>query len=86
MQRDEDFDASYEGLLNLTATIGEVKPRSTPDNVVAEMETGLYKDWKTADGDSRCPICLDDVRMNLFPYVLQLTYRSLSSTNHTIRL
>ena len=62
LQRDEDFDESYEGLLSLAASIGEAKPRATPDDVVAKMETGLYKDWKNCDSDQRCPICLDDVR------------------------
>ncbi|GLB41224.1 hypothetical protein LshimejAT787_0904390 [Lyophyllum shimeji] len=58
--RDEDFDESYESLLSLAAALGEAKPRCTPDSVIAQLETGLYKDWKTADSDHRCPICLDD--------------------------
>ncbi|RDB29834.1 hypothetical protein Hypma_013932 [Hypsizygus marmoreus] len=58
--RDEDFDESYESLLSLAASLGEAKPRATPDGVIAGLETGLYKDWKTADSDHRCPICLDD--------------------------
>lgn len=60
-QRDEDFDESYENLLNLAATLGDARPRSTPDDVVAGLEAGLYKDWATPDSDQRCPICLDDV-------------------------
>ncbi|TFK34677.1 hypothetical protein BDQ12DRAFT_613122, partial [Crucibulum laeve] len=57
---DEDFDTSYEGLLTLAATLGEVKPKATPGEVLATLETGLYKDWATPDCDKRCPICLDD--------------------------
>ncbi|KAG6811981.1 hypothetical protein H0H92_005015 [Tricholoma furcatifolium] len=58
--RDEDFNSDYESLLSLAATIGEVKSRSTPDDVINGLETGLYKDWQTPDSDHRCPICLDD--------------------------
>ncbi|KAL0959357.1 hypothetical protein HGRIS_014612 [Hohenbuehelia grisea] len=60
--RDEDFDESYEGLMRLAATIGEARPRRTPDNVLAELPTGLYKDWANEDSDPRCPICLDDYK------------------------
>ncbi|KAJ6628860.1 hypothetical protein B0H10DRAFT_1689674, partial [Mycena sp. CBHHK59/15] len=59
-QRDEDFDASYEGLLSLAGTLGEVKPKATPDHVIAGLESGLYKDYASAESDQRCPICLDD--------------------------
>ncbi|KAG6908281.1 hypothetical protein DXG01_005382 [Tephrocybe rancida] len=58
--RDEDFNGDYEALLSLAAQLGDAKPRSTPDDVIAGLDTGLYKDWKTPDSDSRCPICLDD--------------------------
>ncbi|KAF8908151.1 hypothetical protein CPB84DRAFT_1767427 [Gymnopilus junonius] len=51
LSRDEDFDESYEGLLSLSQTLGDVKPRATPSQ---------YKDWATPDSDKRCPICLDD--------------------------
>lgn len=60
-QRDEDFDESYENLLSLAQTLGDVKPRSTPAEVIEKMEKAQYKDWATADSDQRCPICLDDV-------------------------
>ncbi|TFK69218.1 hypothetical protein BDN72DRAFT_768209 [Pluteus cervinus] len=60
LQRDEDFDTSYEGLMSLTAALGEVKPKNTPDKVVEEMEAAHYKDWATTESDRRCPICLDD--------------------------
>lgn len=60
-QRDEDFDTSYESLLALSATLGEVKPKATPANVIAALPTGLYKEWQSAEADKRCPICLDDV-------------------------
>ncbi|THH18152.1 hypothetical protein EW146_g2788 [Bondarzewia mesenterica] len=62
--RDEDFDTSYESLLSLAATLGEVKPRCTPDNVIASLPTGLYKEWANSDSDHRCPICLDDYMPN----------------------
>jgi hypothetical protein len=61
-QRDEDFDESYEGLLSLSAALGEVKPKSTPASILSELETAQYKDWATSESDKRCPICLDDVR------------------------
>ncbi|KAI0047886.1 hypothetical protein FA95DRAFT_1491901, partial [Auriscalpium vulgare] len=58
--RDEDFDSSYDSLLSLAATLGDVRPRSTPDSVVAALPSGVYKDWANSDSDQRCPICLDD--------------------------
>jgi hypothetical protein len=61
MQRDEDFDESYESLLSLAAAIGEVKPRCTPEDVISKLETATFKDWATAESDKRCSICLDDV-------------------------
>lgn len=61
MKRDEDFDTSYESLLALSATLGEVKPKATPTNMIAALPTGLYKEWQTLEGDKRCPICLEDV-------------------------
>ncbi|KAL5504834.1 hypothetical protein ACEPAH_7497 [Sanghuangporus vaninii] len=60
--RDEDFDTSYESLLALASTVGEVKPRSTPAHVINALPTGLYKDWQSPGGDTRCPICLDDYK------------------------
>ena len=62
LQRDEDFDDSFESLMNLTASLGEVKPRHTPDHVIGGLPSALYKDWATPGCDQRCPICLDDVR------------------------
>ena len=60
-QRDEDFDASYESLLSLAATIGDVRPRHTPDHVINSLPTATFKEWRNAESDQRCPICLDDV-------------------------
>jgi len=60
-QHDDDFDDSYENLVNLAVTIGDVKPKSTPTDVLEKLEKGTYKEWKIDDGDKRCPICLDDV-------------------------
>ncbi|KAJ8474194.1 hypothetical protein ONZ45_g16030 [Pleurotus djamor] len=58
--RDDDFSPSYEFLLQLGESLGDAKPKSTPDHVLASLPTGIYKDWATADSDQRCPICLDD--------------------------
>ncbi|KAF7973616.1 hypothetical protein HWV62_14792 [Athelia sp. TMB] len=58
--RDEDFDSSYESLMTLASTLGEVRPRSTPSHVIASLPTGTYQDWRTPGSDERCPICLDD--------------------------
>jgi hypothetical protein len=60
--RDEDFDSSYESLISLSAALGEVKPRATPEHIIASLDTGFYKDWVRADSDKRCPICLDDYK------------------------
>ncbi|KAF5367479.1 hypothetical protein D9758_003709 [Tetrapyrgos nigripes] len=60
--RDEDFDNSYESLSLLDARLGEVKPRGTPDHIVAGLDTAFFKDWMTEDCDKRCPICLDDYK------------------------
>ncbi|KAF8266221.1 hypothetical protein EI94DRAFT_1586477, partial [Lactarius quietus] len=57
---DEDFDTSYENLLSLAATIGEVRPRHTPDHVIELLPTAMFKEWRNAESDQRCPICLDD--------------------------
>ncbi|EGN94329.1 hypothetical protein SERLA73DRAFT_62241, partial [Serpula lacrymans var. lacrymans S7.3] len=57
---DEDFDSSYESLLSLAATLGEVKSKATPDDVIASLPTAPYKEWATEESDQRCPICLDD--------------------------
>lgn len=48
-------------------TIGDVKPKSTAAEILDKLEKGLYKEWKTDDGDKRCPICLDDVRNLVSP-------------------
>lgn len=63
--RDEDFDDSFESLMNLSATLGEVKSRKTPEDVLGNLPSGLYKDWATPGCDQRCPICLDDVSVQL---------------------
>lgn len=65
-QHDDDFDDSYENLLNLAASLGDVKSKSTPQDILEKLEKGTYKEWKIADGDKRCPICLDDVCGDLF--------------------
>jgi hypothetical protein len=66
LQRDEDFDGSYETLLSLGGMIGDAKPKATPDHVLAGLETASYKDWATSESDQRCPICLDDVSCLFF--------------------
>ncbi|KDQ10739.1 hypothetical protein BOTBODRAFT_115481, partial [Botryobasidium botryosum FD-172 SS1] len=59
---DEDIDTSYEGLLRLQARIGEARPRSTPSHVIDALPSGPYKDFRNADSEIRCPICLDDYK------------------------
>ena len=76
-QRDEDFDESYEGLLSLSAALGEVKPKSTPASILSELETAQYKDWATSESDQRCPICLDDVRPIVFFFFIDPFNNSL---------
>ncbi|TEB21502.1 hypothetical protein FA13DRAFT_101975 [Coprinellus micaceus] len=58
--RDEEFDESYEALLSLSSVVGDARPRGTSPTVLNTMEKGKYADWATAEGDKRCPICLDD--------------------------
>jgi len=58
--RDEDFDGSFESLTNLTAALGEVKPRNTPSHIIASLPSGKYGEWATPGSDERCPVCLDD--------------------------
>jgi len=58
--RDEDFDSSFEGLTNLAAALGEVKPRNTPNHIIAGLPSGKYGEWAAPGCDERCPVCLDD--------------------------
>ncbi|KAI8973156.1 hypothetical protein BD414DRAFT_425186, partial [Trametes punicea] len=59
--RDEDFDFSYEGLLSLSALLGDAKPRGTPADVIASLPRGKYSEWASPGAtEERCPICLDD--------------------------
>ncbi|KAI0354025.1 hypothetical protein OH77DRAFT_1405893 [Trametes cingulata] len=61
IQRDEDFDFSYEGLLSLSSLLGDAKPRGTPDDIIASLPRGTYSEWARAGAtEERCPICLDD--------------------------
>ncbi|KAI0325565.1 hypothetical protein GY45DRAFT_1260617 [Cubamyces sp. BRFM 1775] len=61
MQRDEDFDFSYEGLLSLSSLLGDVKPRGTPADIIASLPKGTYNEWaRPGTTEERCPICLDD--------------------------
>ena len=41
--------------------LGEVRSRATPEDVIASLPTGTFKEWKRDDSETRCPICLDDV-------------------------
>jgi len=54
----------------LAATLGDAKPRFTPQHVIASLPNGLYKDWATKDSDQRCPICLEDVSRAVFLLIL----------------
>ena len=67
VQRDEDFDSSFEGLTNLTAALGEVKPRNTPSHVISGLPSGKYGEWAAPGCDQRCPVCLDDVSVDSYP-------------------
>lgn len=74
-------------------TLGDVKPRSTPTEMIEKMEKAQYKDWVTKDSDRRCPICLDDVRfyfISLFSldinFVLYISVRSNRSSTQTSQL
>ncbi|TRM58565.1 hypothetical protein BD626DRAFT_360608, partial [Schizophyllum amplum] len=51
---------SSEDFLRLPGSLGGV-PRGAPPQLVQELESAQYKDWKTQDSDIHCPICLDDV-------------------------
>ncbi|KAH7096277.1 hypothetical protein BKA62DRAFT_625146, partial [Auriculariales sp. MPI-PUGE-AT-0066] len=58
---DSMWDDSYENLMRLASQLGEARPRGVPDAIIANLPTGLYKDFQEVEGDtSRCPICLDD--------------------------
>ncbi|KAF8519768.1 hypothetical protein BU17DRAFT_47449, partial [Hysterangium stoloniferum] len=60
--RDEDFDSSYESLIRLAAMVGDAKPRGTSAHLLAALPTGFYKDFAEPEGETRCPICLDDYK------------------------
>ncbi|TFK97648.1 hypothetical protein BDV98DRAFT_483916, partial [Pterulicium gracile] len=57
---DEDFDGSYENLLSLASTLGDVRSQGTPTSTLDSMPSATVQEWKTDDSDTRCPICLDD--------------------------
>ncbi|KZV63069.1 hypothetical protein PENSPDRAFT_554871, partial [Peniophora sp. CONT] len=57
---DEDFDSSYESLLDLESIIGDARPRRTDEATLKAMPKGKYAEWKQEGSDERCPICLDD--------------------------
>jgi hypothetical protein len=63
---DGEFDQSYEGLLRLSARIGEARPTHTPADVIASLPKGMYKEFPNPGGETRCPICLDDVSRQFF--------------------
>lgn len=65
-QPDELFDDSYEALLSLSSMLGEVRSRATPEEVIASLPTGTFKEWKKDDSETRCPICLEDVSIFVF--------------------
>ncbi|KAF9787982.1 hypothetical protein BJ322DRAFT_1046327 [Thelephora terrestris] len=62
--RDEDFDDSFEGLMNLSAALGEVKQRNTPSHIIANLPSGKYSEWAAPGCDERCPVCLDDYQVH----------------------
>jgi hypothetical protein len=76
MKPDELFDSSYEGLLSLGETLGEVRSKATPADVIASLPTGTYQAWAKEDSETRCPICLDDARICQIHSVTYHTYHS----------
>ncbi|GAA6008100.1 hypothetical protein JCM11491_001884 [Sporobolomyces phaffii] len=42
---DDEFDASYEGLLRLSAQIGDVKPKGASQDALAKLRTFPYSKW-----------------------------------------
>ncbi|KAH9050246.1 hypothetical protein EDB84DRAFT_593596 [Lactarius hengduanensis] len=40
--------------------LGKYDPRHTPDHVIELLPTAMFKEWRSAESDQRCPICLDD--------------------------
>lgn len=56
---EDDFDASYEGLLQLGERIGQVKSKGLSKEVFTRLTSIVYGDAKGCV-DARCPICLLD--------------------------
>ncbi|GAA5939234.1 uncharacterized protein JCM15063_004462 [Sporobolomyces koalae] len=56
---DDEFDASYEGLLRLSAQIGDVKPKGIGAEALARLRTFPYSQWpyiEHASSKSEVPI------------------------------
>lgn len=59
---DEDFDSSYEALLNLSERIGEVKKRGMTSEALAKLKTVKYKQTSDSQSTNSCPICLESYK------------------------
>lgn len=86
LQRDEDFDVSYEGLLSLSSLLGDAKPRGTPDDIIESLPRGTYREWtRPGATEERCPICLDDVRDSRpLAFLYNLTRMCVVSTRRSL--
>ncbi|GAA5887098.1 hypothetical protein JCM16303_007133 [Sporobolomyces ruberrimus] len=49
---DDEFDASYEGLLRLSAQIGDVKPKGVSEDAMATLRTFPYSKWPYIEHES----------------------------------
>ncbi|GAA5954248.1 hypothetical protein JCM3765_005331 [Sporobolomyces pararoseus] len=59
---DDDFDASYEGLLRLSAQIGDAKPKGVPQEAIAQLRTFPYSQWPYIERSSSSVIASTSAR------------------------
>ncbi|GAA5899870.1 RING finger protein [Sporobolomyces salmoneus] len=50
---DDEFDASYEGLLRLSAQIGDAKPKGVSQDAIARLRTFPYSQWPYIERSSK---------------------------------
>lgn len=75
---DEDFDSSYEALINLSERIGEVAKKGMLAEQIAKLKTVQWteKSAEETPVDSRsCPICLEPYRVDEKLMALNCTHR-----------
>jgi len=56
---DEDFDESYEALLNLSERIGEVKQRGLSEGVVSRLPSSEWTESMLTPDCMSCAVCLE---------------------------